>query len=1610
MKALKVLYLKYFLSTIIIMFIFLVTANAQLVAGFHANNTSGCAPMVISFQDTSKGNPTSWKWDLGNGTISFQQNPSTTYITPGVYTIKLIISNHNQSDTIIKTSYVTIFSKPTINFSANKTTGCTPLDVQFTDLSSSTDSIVQWQWDFGDGNISSTQNPLYTYTTTSQFNVKLKATTNKGCFNAIEKNDFIKTEGTLQADFSFATNAVHCTLPMTVNFTNNSVGTGTLHYQWFFGDGAISAEQNPVHNYTTTGTYSVKLVVTNTLGCTDTLVKQNIINVGTVQSNFNLPDSICEGATLSLNNISTPTAIASIWQFGNGTSSTQSNTSVTYTSAGIYTIKLINDFGSCLDSLEKNIKVLEKPTANFSAIDTVSCSVPLQVQFTNSSMGGKFYQWNFGNGNTSTLQNPAHFFTSYGSYSVSLKATGDNGCSDIYTKNNYINIAPIKINSIEITPREGCVPLDVSFVPTISTQDSIATYEWNFGDSTTSNQKNPIHTFSKAGTYNVQLKITSLSGCTDSLTINQAVKVGNKPIVNFEANIKEACTSSGVQFTDLTTNAPIDQWFWSFGDGKHSTQQNPLTTYQDTGWRNVKLVVWSNGCKDSISKPNYIHILPPIAAFNLIQDDCANKLKVVFTDSSKGAVTYLWNFGDGNTSTIANPTHIYANAGSYQVMLTVFNGDCSHSKIKTVTVDDKKGILVLSDTIVCKGVNVNYSLVNINSASTSTYNWFVGENAPTNTGSVPSENYVYHNAGHYNVWVKITYANGCIDTLFSTTGVKVFGAKADFTTTEDQFCSGSTVNFTDASSTDGTHPITQWIWNYGDGTIASYTSAPFSHTYTFGGDFSVQLKTIDSYGCVDSLYKNNAVKIAKTTATFIESDTLVCPGTTVNFINQSTGNNLAYHWNFGDGNNSSDVSPNHHYPSEGTYTVSLYATDTLGCADSLIKINKIKVYYPKANFTINDSTAVCPPLLVNTNNTSLYAGNNYWSFGNGSSSTQINPSHLYVYPGNYTLKLVVKNTGGCSDSTTKQIIINGPTGTFSYTPTTACNPVQINFSSTSQNAVSNTWDYNNGVTNTTTTNNVSYTYTTGGHYLPKLILEDAAGCRVPIIGTDSIKVKFINAAMFATSTTVCDSATLQLANASVTNDIIKNYSWNFGNGNTSTQQNPNVFYNSNGLYSIKLTVTTQTGCTDSITYNNIIKVVSSPKIKIVGDSSVCKDGSLQFNAIHLNPETSAISWNWNFGNGNIYSIQNPPSQTFTLAGNNLIEAKATNSDGCYTTENKIIKVHALPNVSAGADVIVCRGQSYTLNATGANTYVWHGNISTLNNFNTANPIASPLTTVSYAVTGTSIYNCKATDTITIQVQQPLKLDVIKGDTLCLGQTAKITATGTDNYKWYPSLYIDNDNSAIVKIKPVKDTLMNYMLLGWDNNHCFTDTAYVKVKTYPIPEMKMEQSDITVNAGNSVELKTINSSDITKWKWSPNRYIDNPNIASPTMVAKESITYTCVASNDGNCVARNEVRVVVVCNGGNIFVPNTFSPNGDGVNDRFYPRGKGVYTIKSFRIFNRWGEMVYEKTNFQANDINAGWDGTYKGVIQPSDAYVYSLEIMCDNSVTIPSKGSITLLR
>ena len=169
------------------------------------------------------------------------------------------------------------------------------------------------------------------------------------------------------------------------------------------------------------------------------------------------------------------------------------------------------------------------------------------------------------------------------------------------------------------------------------------------------------------------------------------------------------------------------------------------------------------------------------------------------------------------------------------------------------------------------------------------------------------------------------------------------------------------------------------------------------------------------------------------------------------------------------------------------------------------------------------------------------------------------------------------------------------------------------------------------------------------------------------------------------------------------------------------------------------------------------------------------------------------------------------------------------------------------------------------------------------------------------------------------------------------------------------------------------------------------------------------ADKTINVGQVLDLVPAISSDVREVNWSPTGSIFRNSFPAISIKPKETTTFTVEVKNEGGCTARDNVTVYVLCNDANVFIPNTFSPNGDGANDVFYPRGKGLFRIKSARVFNRWGEVVYEKGEFAPNDASSGWDGTYKGRKLNADVFIYMIEILCDNNTVLVYKGNVALI-
>ncbi|MBS1742265.1 MAG: PKD domain-containing protein [Bacteroidetes bacterium] len=1571
-------------------------------ANFSATPLSGCAPLIVDFTDLSTGNPTSWKWTLGNNTTSFLQNPSVTYFNPGTYTVKLVVQNAAGKDSVTRTSYITVYSKPVVDFSASATSGCFPLTVNFSDLSTSTTGLIDnWQWDLGDGNFSTQQNPSHTYTASGSYNVSLRVRNSSGCFQTITRTQYINVGEAPVAGFTNTTNN-SCTAPVNIYFQNTSTGAGTLSYLWNFGDGFTATTQNPSHSYNS-GTFTASLIVTNQNGCKDTFVMPTPIIIGNMQSSFTSPVSVCAGTSFTINNTSTPNSVSYAWDFGDGTTDNVRNPVKTYATAGTYLIKLVNNFGSCTDSITRMITVLPKPASGFTADVTGSCMAPLTVHFTNSSTGANIYQWNFGDGATSVQQNPVHTYTTPGTFDVTLITTGTNGCRDTLIRTQYIHIQP-PVAAINDLPQVGCAPLSWTFTSTNASTEPVANYLWDFGDGTTSTLASPTHVFN-AGNYDITLVITTASGCTDTVVVNNGIRAGVPPEVHFDGTPRDVCAEVPVVFTDQSTGTNNGtHYLWDFGDGGSSVLQNPQHTYHDTGYFYIQLIAINNGCPDTLRIDSFVHVKPPIANF-LATANCSTPLKRIFTDRSIGADTYYWDFGDGTTSTISNPTHFFPSQGIYLVSLTVTNAStgCSHTKTSNVRIIDESPDFIASDTTPCRNSATTFTaLVNVTGYITN-YAWYFGDGGSGNGRVI---GHTYTTAGWYDVKLITTDLNGCKDTINKMHYIRVNGPTANFASTVPGTCLLSSVNFTDSSVSDGINPIETWIWNYGDGVTDTLHAPPFQHTYSAAGIYTVTLTVVDTTGCSNTIVKSSLLTISRPVAGFTTTDTVTCPNRNVNFVNSSTGPGLTYAWDFGDGGTSIAQNPSHSYAANGNYTVKLVIVDQYGCTDSMIRANYIAIRTPQSNFTLSDTLGTCPPLVVDFVNTSQDYTSFNWDFGDGTTSQSPNPSHFYSIPGVYVASLTVTGQGGCTSVKQQTIVVRGPQGTFTYSPLQGCSPLTVRFVATTRDRISFIWDFNDGSTLITPDSIISHTYTIPGDYVPKMILRDAAGCVVPIIGSDTIHVDGVLADFDFDPQPLCNAGNVQFNNHTAGNDPVTGYTWLFGDGNTSTAQNPSHLYGAPGLYYPKLLVQTAGGCLDSVTSQTPVKVVAAPQALIAQTANGCTPVTVTFNGSLAVADTSAVTWSWDLGNGHTSQAMQPAPETYSTAGTYNIQLLVTNSTGCIDTVRTTVDAYAIPTVEAGPDTLICQGTGKMLQATGALNYSWSPSTG-LSCANCANPIATPANPTRYVVTGTTQYGCSNRDSLMVNVQYPFDMVTGPGDTICAGRSAVLTASGAFRYEWSPSVGLSSTSTANVVASPMVTT--TYRLIGTDDKHCFSDTAYFPVRVYDIPTVEAGD-DKVINVGQQIDLVPTISQDVTVAIWNPTDAGFRNTWPAQTVMPRTTTTYTLTVRNDGGCESSDIVTVSVICNGANIFIPNTFSPNGDGTNDVFYPRGSGVFSIKSERIFTRWGEVVFEKKNFMANDVTAGWDGTFRGKKLNPDVFVYIVEVVCDNSSTLTFKGNIALIK
>ncbi len=1183
------------------------------VAAFTTPTISGCAPLSVNFTNNSL-NAASYQWDFGNGNYSTLTNPQNVYIQPGAYTVRLIaIAANGSRDTLTQTNYITATPGPQLAISVDNYQGCDNFtQFQFTCV---TPDATNLNWDFGDGSTSSLLNPVKTYANTGNYNVSLLATNSNGCQTVVAIPQPVQIIATPHASYTVDITST-CNLQQEFHFTSGSVTNDT--YTWDFGDGLFSSDIHPDHIFANSGVFSVELKMTNAFGCADSITIPNLVTVfpdNTPIISGNLSGCLPFATTLSSQVVG---ATSYSWTSSDGQSATTPNFSVTYFPAGLYDISLtvVMPNGCSYTSPDTiAVQVNPKPNAAFTATNTIGCA-PLSVQLTNTSVGATNYYWTFGDGGYSFDETPIYSYTQPGVYTITLKAYNQFGCWRTSTVSNVTVTAPEIFASISNTT--GCPPLEVDFT---NTTLNAVSYLWDFGDGTTSTDSLPTHTYTTLGQYPVRLIAFGSGGCSDTLDfaggVNVTAQLANYPTPPPISGCAPFSTSFGINDPNITSFA------WDFGDGTTSNLAAPSHTYTTPGTYTVSLQV-SDGSICGLSYPVYQQItvegITPV--FQVTVDPCPPHT-VHFTDTFSDAVSWLWDFGDGTSSTLQNPVHNYATTNNYHVGLTITTAaGCERTFV---------GFNAVTFTEFNPSFSTSYdptdpfpTPVTFTPGVGGITSWF-WDFGDGSTSTLSNPIHTYQTAGNYIATLTVI-ANGCTLTVTGNPfalpngGSNGSGGSNPTSTTIPSTpfisCAPAGISFFRQSPT---HQIIQW--NFGDGTTS--TDINPIKIYTTPGVYNVSYTAITPFGLQTISYPQS-INIGGYSADMLLTTSNNC---TTFFIATDLANANLFdqvQWIFGTSNPYSGVQVNYQTPlTNSGINIRVLVTDTLGCSS----ISNQNILMNKPMPFVSYPTTVCRDSvhfeqLANTNGLSFF-----WQFGDGGTSNLAEPVYQYDSTGSYTIQLQITTADGCvyNNTLTQHIVFATPkldviiNGNWD-----GCAPHEIQLISPAPLTYVNFYDNSTFLTNSDTLN---LAYADTGTYSGLMMIATAtwiASCK-DTLQFDPIHVYDAFPDFNFTQDVNCLPLIAEFSDSSFE---ATSWLWDFGNGITSTDQNPQIVYTSEPSDSVKLVITTQFGCTDSITKPNVLVYELSQTASYIGS---CNPLPVTFFAQGNLPGT----FEWHLGNGEI---------------------------------------------------------------------------------------------------------------------------------------------------------------------------------------------------------------------------------------------------------------------------------------------------------------------------------------------------------------------------------------
>lgn len=924
-------------------------------------------------------------------------------------------------------------------------------------------------------------------------------------------------------------------------------------------------------------------------------------------------------------------------------------------------------------------------------------------------------------------------------------------------------------------------------------------------------------------------------------------------------------------------------------------------------------------------------------------------ITVGFKNNSQHAKTYLWRFGDGDSSTAAVPTHTYKDTGKFIVTLVAYNPNTCQEKDTL-----KKTIYVYTHaaaSFIPKQDSCSYTVHFTQTGKSMSVRWFYGDSSRVDTSF--NTTHIYKKYGTYKVKMIADSGTTCEDSVVRYVIVK--HPQADFTDSLDT-CT-HTIYFKNLSKF-----TSSYVWMEGKTTLGK--SKDTSHVFT-PGIHRILLIAKDSTGCQDTISK--PVNVISTNAN--DSELIVpsfnCIGNTVQF-NTKNAHSKTFKWYFGDGDTSGKPAPIHQYKAAGKYVVSLIL-NPYGCNKRDTLRDTVTVYI-KAKATFRIAKDSCSPVyrFIQTG----YSNTTSWDFGDGSRAKGPTVTHIFFKPGIYKIRVVADSGTSCADSLSRTINTLPVSANFSY-HTDTCNTFRYHFQAhTGGMGVQFYWLFPYSITDTSS--DPVFVFRETGPHDVTLIATDTFGCTDTL--TETLPVVAKPVAAFSTKPIVC-TRQIAFVNHSISPTT---FDWNFGDGQSDTAANPVHLYANDTTYTVTLIVNSKAKCSD--TFSRKVKVISHPKAHFTYKIDSCTrkvtftDTSLTLaNRIWLlgdsTTDTSSIVHH-TYKTDSIYSVR-------------LVINSASS---CPDTLTQPVNI-ALPKAGFSFTIDTCTGKLSLYNHSKlATKYLWKFGDNTTDT--SRNPVHSFSKEGNYTVTLRINPNTPCTDSqsISVSIKKPVPSFNFFVDTCSRQVTFKNTSYHAYTLKWF-----FGDGSSDTSRNPVhvyeKDSEYTVKLITNEGTTC--KDSMLKRVPVNLPKAAFSYAIDTCTGTVIFNNKSFRNSR-QEWNFGDASPVTNDTNTRHIYHFKGNYTVTLRINPGTNCedVATQQVvttRDYIL----QVTAPNIFTPNGDGMNDFFDIEGLSNCLVYHLYIYNRWGDLMFESSGHST----MRWDGlsnhTHKPV--PEGVYYYVLQ-------------------